>query len=253
MERIDGSDNGPDLQTVIRAGNLLFAFSAEQPQLGLTQLSAELGLSKATVHRLAQTLVSLGLLEQNDESRSYRLGVRLLQLAHVVEASLDLRTEARSALRQLRDQTGETVYLMLRRGDRAFCAERIEGSHQMRDLSTPPGTFVPLEIGAAGTAILSSMRPEDALSALGRADAATATVRARIEEARKNGYAFTRGDVTDGVGAIAVPLLDERGTAVGAISLGGLLARVEASEKDLADAVQRAVGAVRTSMGWAAA
>lgn len=253
MERIDGSESGPDLQTVVRAGNLLFAFSAEQPELGLTQLAAELGLSKATVHRLAQTLVSLGLLEQAEESRSYRLGVRLLQLAHVVEASLDLRTEARATLRQLRDQTGETVYLMLRRGDRAFCAERIEGSHQMRDLSTPPGTFVPLEIGAAGSAILSTMNSEDVLKALGRADAATATVRARVEAARQNGYAFTRGDVTDGVGAIAVPLLDDRGVAVGAISLGGLLARVEASEKDLAEAVRRAADAVRTSMGWAGA
>ncbi len=252
MERIDGAESGPDLQTVVRAGSLLFAFSAEQPELGLTQLVSELGLSKATVHRLAQTLVSLGLLEQNEESRTYRLGVRLLGLAHVVESSLDLRSEARAALRNLRDQTGETVYLMLRRGDRAFCAERIEGSHQMRDLSTPPGTFVPLEIGAAGSAILSTLDPEDVSLVLSRVEGGTAAVRDRVEAARRNGYAFTRGDVTQGVGAIAVPLRDARGEAVGAISLGGLLARVEASEEDLARAVQNAVESVRTSMGWSA-
>lgn len=252
MERIDGSESGPDLQTVVRAGNLLFAFSAEQPELGLTQLVSELGLSKATVHRLAQTLVSLGLLEQNEESRTYRLGVRLLGLAHVVESSLDLRSEARSALRNLRDQTGETVYLMLRRGDRAFCAERIEGSHQMRDLSTPPGTFVPLEIGAAGSAILSTLDTDEVTSLLSRVEGGTAAVRDRVDSARRTGYAFTRGDVTQGVGAIAVPLRDSHGDAVGAISLGGLLARVEASEHDLARAVQDAVESVRTSMGWSA-
>lgn len=237
---------------MVRAGNLLFAFSAEQPELGLTQLASMLGLSKATVHRLAQTLVSLGLLEQSEESRGYRLGVKLLQLAHVVEASLDLRTEARTALRDLRDETGETVYLMLRRGDRAFCAERIEGSHRMRDLSTPPGSFVPLEVGAAGTAILASMEPDDARKVLARAAEAAPDAFKRVEAARSNGYSFSRGDITEGVGAIAVALLDERGTAVGAISLGGLLSRVEASEADLATAVQRAVLTVRTSMGWTA-
>ncbi|WP_187264889.1 IclR family transcriptional regulator [Homoserinibacter sp. GY 40078] len=249
MERIDGSENGPDLQTVVRAGNMLFAFTSEQPELGLTQLTAALGLSKASVHRLAQTLVSLGLLEQNAETRSYRLGVRILQLAHVVEASLDLRTEARAALRDLRDQTGETVYLMLRRGDQAVCTERIEGTHPLRDLSTPPGTFVPLSVGAAGTAILSTLDNATARSLVGRAGMNDA-LRDRIDAARTAGHAFSRGDVTDGVGAIAVPLRDERGTVVGAISLGGLLTRVEASEQDLANAVHRAVAAVSTAMGW---
>ncbi|WP_395640394.1 IclR family transcriptional regulator, partial [Pseudolysinimonas sp.] len=217
--------------------------------MGLTQLASILGLSKASVHRLAQTLVGLGLLEQSSGSRGYRLGVRLLQLAHVVEASLDLRTEARAALRELRDQTGETVYLMLRRGDQAFCADRIEGSHPMRDLSTPPGTFVPLGVGAAGTAILSTLEHAAATALVGRR-AYSPDLAARVEAARTNGYAVTRGDVTDGVAAIAVALVDERGTAVGAISLGGLLARVTASESELAESVQAAAAAVGRAMGW---
>lgn len=249
MERNDGSESGPDLQSVSRAGALLFAFTAEQPELGLTQLAAAGGMSKPTAHRVAQTLLSLGLLEQSEQTRAYRLGVRLLQLAHVVEASLDVRTEARTPLRELRDATGETVYLMLRRGDQAFCAERFEGSHAMRSLSTPPGTFVPLSVGAAGTAILSTMDPATALSALGTVDARSELLE-RVEFARTNGYAFTRGDVTDGVGAIAIPLRDERGTAVGAISLGGLLARVEASEEEIVAAVRRTADAVSRAMGW---
>lgn len=249
MERNDGSESGPELQSVARAGALLFAFTAEQPELGLTQLAAVAGLSKPTAHRVAQTLLTLGLIEQSEETRAYRLGVRLLQLAHVVEASLDVRTEARTPLRELRDATGETVYLMLRRGDQAFCAERFEGSHAMRALSTPPGTFVPLGVGAAGTAILSTLEPSAARSLLGATDA-RGDLLDRIDFARTHGYAFTRGDVTDGVGAIAVPLRDERGTAVGAISLGGLLARVEASETEIAAAVQRTADAVSRAMGW---
>ncbi|MFD1714897.1 IclR family transcriptional regulator [Amnibacterium flavum] len=251
MERIEGSESGSDLQTVVRAGAVLFAFDQNTPELGLSQLATKLGLSKAAVHRLAQTLVSLGLLEQNPTTRTYRLGVRLLQLAHVVQSSLDIRHEARSHLRDLRDSTGETVYLMLRRGDGAICADRIEGSHPMRDLSTPPGTTVPLTIGASGTAILSTLDDTEVEGAVRSLDSKTAAdVIERVDAARARGFAMTRGDISEGVGAIAMPLLDDRGAVVGAVSVGGLLSRVEASQVELAAAVTRTVVEIAEAMGW---
>lgn len=219
--------------------------------MGLTLLAKTVGLSKATVHRVAQTLVSLGLLEQNEQTRAYRLGVRLLHLSHVVESSLDIRREARSALRALREDTGETVYLMLRRESEAVCAERIEGWHPMRDLSTPPGSMVPLTVGASGSAILAALDAEEVSEALSGLDPSKEeAVRRRIRFAADNGYAFARGDVSQGVGAIAVALRDDRGMPVGAISLGGLLQRVEASEASLAASVASAAGAVSAAMGW---
>lgn len=251
MQRTAVPDTGTDVQTVARAGALLFAFSVERPEIGLSQLAAELSLSKATVHRLAQTLVGLGLLEQNSATRGYRLGVKLLRLSHVVESSLDLRREARAALRRLRDVTGETVYLIQLRGEEAVCVERIEGSHPMRDLSTPPGTIVPLTIGAAGTAILSTLDDESVdAEVAGLSPEHRTDVLRRVELARRNGYAMTKGDIAQGVGAIAAALSDARGTTMGAISLGGLLERVEHHEQALGAAVREAAADVTVAMGW---
>lgn len=240
-----------DMRTVTRASQILFAFSSDVRELGLTQLAQAVDLSKATVYRLAQTLVNAGLLDQNPETRAYRLGIRLLQLAHLVSSSLDIREVARGPLRDLRDETGETTYLMLLLEDSAVCAERVEGSHPMRDLSTPPGTHVPLSVGAAGTAILaaaSDERLEAYLATLKKSE--RDSLKKRVAAARERGYALAQGDVAQGVGAIAVPIHDANGEPVGAISLGGLLERVSANEASLAAAVHACVASVTEAMGW---
>jgi len=251
MERNTGSERTSDLLSVTRAGALLSAFSLERPELGLTQLSSLVGLNKSTVHRLAQTLVSLGLLEQNEQNRAYRLGIEILRLADIVESSLDVRREARSALRQLREITGETVYLMLLRDRAALCAERFEGWHPMRDLSTPPGSVVPLHVGASGSAILGASEPDtvDAVAAELDPERASA-LRKRVAFAHEHGYAIARGDVSQGVGAIAVALTDSTGRPVGAVSLGGLLQRVEASEESLSASVIDTAQTIASAMGW---
>lgn len=251
MSRTDDPVKGTDLRTVTRASEILFAFSSDVRELGLTQLAQTVGLNKATVHRLAQSLVSVGLIDQDPATRAYRLGVRLLQLADLVSSSLDVREEARTPLRVLRDETGETTYLMLVRQEGAICAERVEGSHPMRDLSTPPGTLVPLHVGAAGTAILAAQHADRVDGYLATLPAAKRPeLQARVATARDRGHAFARGDVAQGVGAIATALVDQSGSVVGAISLGGLLARVEENESTLAAAVQACAESVSAAMGW---
>lgn len=243
---------GSEVRTVTRASDILFAFSSEVTELGLTQLAAAVGLSKATVYRLAQSLMQVGLLDQDPRTRAYRLGIRLLSLADLVATSLDIRSEARRSLRELRDETGETTYLMMLLDDRALCAERVEGSHPMRDLSTPPGTQVPLHVGAAGAAILSAQTTERFAAYVATLPDATARedLESRVSAARTRGYALARGDVAQGVGAVAAPLTDGSGAVVGAISLGGLLERVESNEEALARAVHACVASVTAAMGW---
>ncbi|MEO9323297.1 IclR family transcriptional regulator [Nocardioides sp. C4-1] len=251
MSRTDDPLKGADLRTVTRASEILFAFSSDVPELGLTQLAQTVGLSKATVHRLAQSLMHVGLIDQDPQTRAYRLGIRLLQLADLVASSLDVRQEARNPLQSLRDETGETTYLMLVHDEGAVCAERIEGSHPMRDLSTPPGTRVPLHVGAAGTAILTAHDDEHVETYLATLDdARRRDLETRVVAARERGHSFARGDVAQGVGAIAAPLVDAAGVPVGAISLGGLLARVEDNEAALASAVHACVASVSAAMGW---
>ena len=67
-------------QSAIRAIRLLKLFTAEQPNLRLADLSHRSGLNKTTTHRLLQALLSEGMLERDDESRTYRLGTALMAM-----------------------------------------------------------------------------------------------------------------------------------------------------------------------------
>lgn len=253
MERTSGSPDEPQrspVQSVDRAIRLLRAFTSDEPELGLTQLAAAIELSKATTYRIAATLIEGRLIEQDPVSKAYRLGVGVLALAEVARSGLELTGKARPHLEELRNRFGETVYLLLNRDGHVVCADRLEGTHRMRDLSTPPGSSVPFTRGAGGAAMLAAMSAPNAESLLGAEPAAA--VRDRVGAARERGYAFAEGDISEGVGAIAIALTDRSGSVVGAISIGGLLPRVRSAEPEIVEAMRSAARLIAIDMGWSA-
>lgn len=251
MERNTGSSDEPTrakVESVDRAVHLLKAFTLEHPELGLTELAKVLALSKGTTHRLAQTLIGGGLVEQDPLTKQYRLGLGVLSMADIVRSGLDLATKARPFLERLRDQFGETVYLLMLRDGRGVCVERLEGTHPMRDLSSPPGTSFPLGVGAGGVAMLASLPTATAQQIID--PHASESLRERVKRARDRGHALAQGDVAEGVGAVAVALMDDNGAVVGAISVGGLLSRVLAVEDQIAAATAAACRDLRLAMGY---
>ncbi len=98
------------------------------------------GLSRATAHRLALALEVHGLLARDAAGR-FVLGPRL--------TGLDLPALARPALEALRDATGESAQLYVRRGDRRLCVLSLESPHGLRTI-VPVGMSLPLDVGSAG-------------------------------------------------------------------------------------------------------
>jgi IclR family KDG regulon transcriptional repressor len=76
------------LSSVTNAMRLLKTFSNERYEIGISDLGAQLQLSKSTVHRLANALVDAGLLEQSPKNSKYRLGGVLLELSYVMHRSV---------------------------------------------------------------------------------------------------------------------------------------------------------------------
>src|SRR5882762_7474685 len=72
-------DNGSS-KSLQKALRILIYMGEQAPEAGVTQLASELGLTKATVHRLLNTMERFELIERNAESERYRLGLRLHQL-----------------------------------------------------------------------------------------------------------------------------------------------------------------------------
>jgi DNA-binding IclR family transcriptional regulator len=121
-----------------KAVSILDALEAESLALG--DLIAATGLPRATAHRLAVALEVHGFVGRDAEGR-FGLGPRL--------TGSELPALARPALERLRDTTGESVQLYVRRGDRRLCVASLESPHGLRTI-VPVGASLPLEVGSAG-------------------------------------------------------------------------------------------------------
>ena len=84
----------------------------------LAELVAATGLSRPTAHRLAVALEAHGLVRRDDDGR-FCLGLRLIGLGHEAAEAVPVWAAARPALAWLHEQTGESVQLFVRDGERA--------------------------------------------------------------------------------------------------------------------------------------
>src|SRR5690606_18003318 len=98
------------LNTIVRTDQVLELFSTERPEWGVTEIAQTLGVPKSNIHELVSSLASIGLLRRTGRSR-YRLGWRIMSMAHNVVEAASLRRHALVSMRNLSRQTGETSHL----------------------------------------------------------------------------------------------------------------------------------------------
>src|SRR5947207_14384842 len=119
-------------QSLERGLAVLSSFQSAQPLLGVSDLSRVVGLSRSTTHRYVATLAALGYLEQDADSRKYRLGPRVLDLGFSAINSMELREISVPHLQQLSDETGYTVNMGILDGTDVVYIERCRSSQQGR-------------------------------------------------------------------------------------------------------------------------
>jgi DNA-binding IclR family transcriptional regulator len=162
----------------------------EAGPLSLPELVDATGLPRATAHRLAAALEVHGFVGRGGDGR-FQLGARLSQSG--------LPAIARSALEELREATGESVQLYVRRGDQRLCVQALESPHGLRTI-VPVGALLPLDAGSAGKVL--------------REDAAVL----------ERGWAESVEERQRGVASVSAPVYDD-GRLVAAVSVSGPLER----------------------------
>jgi DNA-binding IclR family transcriptional regulator len=214
-------------QSVDRALAILKQFSVDEPQLGVTELSRRVGLTKSTVHRLLASLRQGGLVEQDPESREYRLGLGLLELAHTVISSEALLRTAAPYLRYLTERVGEAAYLAVREGHEVTTLIQVLGPALGQQV-TWCGRM-PLHATSSGKVLLAQLE-ESELTALleeglPRYTESTITepaiLREELQRVREQGFGVCFEEAERGVNAIAVPIVKPDGTVVAALAVVG--------------------------------
>ena len=135
--------DGNAVRSVDRAAALLLALGESHGEAGVTELARRLGLHKSTASRLLATLQKRGLVEQDEESGKYRLGLVVIRLANRAERTLDLRSIAMPELDRLARATRETTGLGVLDGDQLLTVAQADGPNLVA-VGDWTGRLVPL-------------------------------------------------------------------------------------------------------------
>ncbi|HXF54724.1 MAG TPA: IclR family transcriptional regulator [Hyphomicrobiaceae bacterium] len=249
--------DGRRLSSVATAIALLKSFSEEEYEIGVSDLARSLGVAKSTVHRLARTLVSEGLLEQNPETEKYRLGIALFGLGALVRRRMNLSSEARQDLFALRQATGETVQLAILDQAEIMYIYNLESTQAIR-VTSDIGVRKPAFCTANGRAILAFQNEEMIAAVIGRGleprapktDTDPKRLLRILAEVRARGYATEDEESEAGMRAVAAPIRGAGGQVVGSVGVAGPVQRLtkEALTK-LAPLVIRTAQAISERLG----
>ena len=203
---------------------------AEDGEASAGRLAELVGEPRSTVYRLLASLQSLDLVEPGSRRGTYRLGLALLRLGSAVVSRFDERQAALPVMERIHEQTGETVFLCVRRRREAVCIERLDG-RRVQSLALRLGGSLPLHAGAAPR-ILLAYEPRElweeyvAASPLEPLTPNTPTSREelfqRLGEVRETGVSVSDEDVTLGIAALGAPIFDWRGRLRAALSISGV-------------------------------
>jgi len=218
-------------QSLERGLAILSAFADGKSVRGVTELAGIVELTTSTAQRYVSTLAKLGYLEQDGQTRKYRLGPRVVDLGLAAINSMELREIAAPYLQQLSDETGYTVNMAILDGPEVVYIERCRttraGQREI-DLNLHVGARLPAYCTSMGKVLLANLAPDVLGRVLDETDLTrrgpnTLTDRgALIRElgrVKKVGIAINNEELSYGLRSIAVPVHGRGGEAVAAINL----------------------------------
>lgn len=248
---------GQTAATVERAADVLVLFAdADTRTLGVTEIADALGLSKPAVHRILASLRTRGLVEVDEESRRYSLGLTAMRLGLAYLDRIDVRALAAPELAELSRRTRETATLSTRTGDQRVYVDQVTPAREVI-MTVSLGVPYPLHAGASSKAFLAFL-PDTEIDAylareLGRLTEGTITdadaLRAEIREIRARGYAKSFAERQHGAASVAAPVLDHHDRPVAVVSVCGPLERFRQEAEECARVLLETTDRLSARMG----
>ena len=227
---MNGKQNGTSrkpIASVQHALDILNLFEGSRTELGNNEIARMLGMDPSTAAGLVYTLKLNNYLDQNPDSRKYRLGMKLAERAAVLLDQIDLRKIAAPTLEKVRQWCGESVNLGIRDHNEIVYIERLFGNHSL-GIRSELGKRARLHSTALGKAILANLKPEESQAILSNYEFVSITPKtitdpndfqAELEHVRTRGYAVDEEENELGGRCLAAPVFDMNGRPVAALSI----------------------------------
>jgi DNA-binding IclR family transcriptional regulator len=222
------------IQSLGRAFAIIEEVARHREGISLADLGRQVGLHNSTTFHLARTMVSLGYLRQEKDSKRYRVGRPLFALAAGALDEIEMVNLATPLLEELSRDTGESGHFAIRMGDAVVVIARTSGPGAFQ-LTDRVGVVRPAHCTALGKIILASLRPDQLKRFIERVELKPSTEKSitsvpaltrEIAEIKRTGIAFDDGEFNPEVRCIAVPVMNFTGQVIGALGISGPIWRL---------------------------
>lgn len=195
--------------------------------LTLTEITAEIGLAKSTIHRHLRTLYHREYLVEDDGR--YYVSFRFLEYGKKAQYRHDAFHLAEQKVEELASETGERAQFLVKEHGQAVYVFRTKGSHAVEtDYSI--GSRVPLHATASGKAILANLTEaevDEILDWRGLPSMTENTITDRdrlfeeFEQILERGYSISKQEFVRGLNAVGTVVKDADGFVLGALTVAG--------------------------------
>src|SRR5476651_579662 len=220
-------DRQPDsVSSVLKVFGILQALGEER-EIGITELSQRVMMSKSTVYRFLQTMKSLGYVAQEGESEKYSLTLKLFELGAKALQNVDLIRSADIQMRELSRLTRETIHLGALDEDGIVYIHKIDSLYNLR-MHSRIGRRNPLHSTAIGKVLMAWGDRSEVDGLLAGMEFTRSTdntilsakaLRAALEIVREQGFGEDIEEQEQGLRCIAVPVFDRFGVVTAGLSI----------------------------------
>jgi len=223
-------ENDLKVKSLAKALRILECFSAKQPELGITQISQMMGMSKSNVHNMVSTFEQMGYIARLPGGK-YGLGLKILEFSFIINQHLGYPKAVYDILDDIARQTDEIVYFGLPQGTDVLYLYVV---HPRSKMSALPyrnimGEKAPLFCTGIGKAMLAFM-PEDEWPRKIPQNRVKNTENTMLEydeiledlrRTRHRGYSIDNAEKDVGVRCVGVPIFNTYGKLVAGVSTSG--------------------------------
>ncbi|NDK32547.1 IclR family transcriptional regulator domain-containing protein [Nesterenkonia haasae] len=212
------------IEAISRGLNVIKAFSAEYPQLTLSQVAQRTHLARPTARRILMTLQELGYVRADDGR--FELTPKVIELGMSYVSSLGLWEVARPHQKTLVAETGESSSMSQLDGPDIVYVTRV-AVPKLIGMRVDIGTKFPAPPTSQGKVLLAEMERRDVLDRLTQPSASAVVPVVQwdrksffeeLDQVRSQGWALADEELARGIRSIAVPVRDASGAVRAAMN-----------------------------------
>jgi len=237
-------------------------FTVQKPEWGVTELAKEIGTNKSTVFRFLAQMQAIGILDKDNQTERYRLGLKLFELGNRVQLRTAFVEKTHPQLVSVAKSITETVHIAVLKNHQVFYIDKVESPQGLK-ISSHIGSYLPAYGIALGKVLLAFLPEEEqnkSLDYIFNKNKTTAftkntinnkkQMQAELLKIRKRQYAIDREEYEIGLICVAIPIFNQKQQVVASLSASGPANRFkEAEVKNYVATLKKGALAIQEKIG----